>query len=74
MNGKHVKLMLLSGAGLFGLLLLTGSSVSSAVFIAIALACPLMMLFMMGGHGGSTDAGGKSDRADDRTDAHRHDR
>ncbi|MGW5193390.1 DUF2933 domain-containing protein [Kribbella sp. NPDC004138] len=37
------------------------------------MACPLMMLFMMGGHGGSTDDRGPSDRDDDRTHAHRHD-
>jgi uncharacterized membrane protein len=47
---SHLKFMLLGGAGLFGALVLLGLPAQSAVFLAIALACPLMMVFMMSGH------------------------
>jgi ribose/xylose/arabinose/galactoside ABC-type transport system permease subunit len=59
---SHLKYMLLGGAGLFGVLVLLGLPASSAVFLAIALACPLMMVFMMGGHQGT--AHGSNERAD----------
>ena len=52
MNGSHLKYMLLGGAGVFGILLLLGVPVSSALLFAVVLACPLMML-TMGGHGGA---------------------
>jgi hypothetical protein len=32
------------------------------LFIALALACPLMMIFMMRGHGHGSSAGGQSGR------------
>ena len=77
MNVKHVKLMLLAGVALFGLLLITGASVGSALLLAMVLACPLMMLFMMGGgHGGQgqgTDDRRAPGNADDETHAHRRD-
>lgn len=56
MNGKHVKYMLLGGAGAFGVMLLLGVPVSSALLFAVVLACPLMML-SMGGHQGHGSAG-----------------
>lgn len=56
MNGNHLKYMLLGGAGVFGVLLLVGVPLSSALLYAVLLACPLMM-FTMGGHGGHGGAG-----------------
>ena len=56
MNGNHLKHMLLVGAGVFGVLLLVGVPLTSALLYAVALACPLMML-TMGGHGGHGGAG-----------------
>ena len=56
MNGNHMKYMLLGGAGVFGVLLLTGVPLSTALLFAVVLACPVMML-TMGGHGGHGGAG-----------------
>ena len=50
MNGNHLKYMLLGGAGLFGVLLVVGVPLTSALLFAVVLACPLMM-FTMGGRG-----------------------
>ena len=52
MNDNHLKYMLLGGAGIFGLLLAFGVPLQSALLFALVMACPLMMVFMMGGHGG----------------------
>lgn len=52
MSGTHLKHMLFVGAGVFGVLLLLGVPLASAVLFAVVLACPLMM-FTMGGHGGA---------------------
>lgn len=52
MNGNHLKHMLFVGAGVFGVLLLLGVPLTSALLFAVVLACPLMML-TMGGHGGA---------------------
>ena len=73
MNGNHLKYMLLGGAGVFGILLLAGVPLTSALLFAVVLACPLMML-TMGGHGG---AGQNRDRNDlgetvDRPSQHQH--
>ena len=72
MNGNHLKHMLLGGAGVFGVLLLVGVPLTSALLYAVALACPLMM-FTMGGHGGHGGAGHdpssrSSDEPDESTD------
>ena len=56
MIGNHLKYMLLGGAGLFGVLLLVGVPLASALLYSVLLACPLMM-FTMGGHGGHGAAG-----------------
>lgn len=72
---SHLKHMLLGGGALFVLLLALGVAAQSAVFIAIALACPLMMVFMMGGHSGhDTRSRGQDDRddADVASPGHRH--
>ena len=71
MNGmSHMKYMLLGGAGLFGVLLLFGLPLQTALFLAVVLACPLMMVFMMGGHSGH-DMGGSNRDADERPHTHR---
>ena len=80
MNGNHLKYMLLGGAGLFGVLLVVGVPVTSALLFAVLLACPLMMVFMMGsghgGHGASNDQTiGRSDEptvTSDRPRGHQH--
>ena len=56
MNDNHLRYMLVGGAGVFGVLLLVGVPLSSALLYAVLLACPLMML-TMGGHGGHGSAG-----------------
>lgn len=48
-HGKHLKYMLLAGAAVLGLLIVTGVPLSSALPYALALACPLMIVFMMAG-------------------------
>lgn len=52
MEGKHLKYTLLGAAGLLAVLVLAGVPLESAVVAALALSCPLMMLVMVGGHGG----------------------
>ena len=72
---SHLKYMVLGGGALFAVLLLFGVAPQSAVFLAIALACPLMMVFMMGSHSGhDTHAGGQDDRRDQdiASPGHRH--
>lgn len=77
MNGNHLKHMLLGGAGVFGILMLVGVPLTSALLYAVVLACPLMML-TMGGHGGHGDVGHdpssrRSDEPDESTDRpHQH--
>ena len=77
MNDNHLKYMLLGGAGVFGVLLLVGVPLTSALLYAVLLACPLMML-TMGGHGGHGGAGhDPSSRSSDEPDEpttrpHRH--
>lgn len=51
-GGNHLKYMLLGGGALFGVLLVVGVPLQSALLFAVLLACPLMMVSMMGGHGG----------------------
>lgn len=79
---SHLKYMLLGGAGLFGVLLLFGLRLQSALILAVALACLLMMVFMMGGsHSGHTMDQAPRDHQDQRvrrgeqrpsSDFHRH--
>jgi len=67
MNGMHhMKSMLIGGAVLFGVLLVFGVPLQSALFYALALACPLMMVFMMGGGHGGHGAGPGHDQMSDR--------
>jgi len=80
MNRNHLKYMLLAGAGLFAVLLVTGTPLGSALLLALVLACPLMMLFMMSGdhsgHGSGHDHGetpGPRDDTAEHTDpTHKH--
>lgn len=56
---SHLKYMVLGGLGLLAVALLAGVPLASALPLAILLACPLMMVFMMkgmhGGHGETTN-------------------
>ena len=61
---SHVKYMLFGGAGVMVVALLFGVPLQSALFYGVVLACPLMMIFMMGGHGGGHDHGQASDSKD----------
>ncbi|MEP7090014.1 MAG: DUF2933 domain-containing protein [Nocardioidaceae bacterium] len=54
---SHMKYMLLGGAGVVVVALLFGVPLQSALFYGVLLACPLMMIFMMGGHGEGHDDG-----------------
>lgn len=46
---SHLKHMVLGGAALLGVLLVAGVPAGTAVTLALALACPLMMVMMMAG-------------------------
>lgn len=65
---SHMKYMILGGAGLFAVALLVGVPLQSALIVGILLACPLMMVFMMGGHGGGHDHGQTPDPKDRETE------
>ena len=70
---SHMKYMLLGGAGVMVVALLFGAPLQSALFYGILLACPLMMISMMGGHGAGHDhsqASDPKDRATQRPDEH----
>ena len=72
---SHLKYMLLGGGALFVVLLALGVAPQSAVFLAIALACPLMMVFMMNGHSGhDTQSRGQDEGSDQdvTSPGHRH--
>ncbi|MEO6605130.1 MAG: DUF2933 domain-containing protein [Aeromicrobium sp.] len=71
---SHIKYMLFGGAGLFAVALLFGAPLQSALYLGILLACPLMMIFMMGGHGAGHEHGQTPDPKDpgtERPDEHR---
>jgi type III secretory pathway component EscV len=62
----HVKYMVLGGAAVLAVAVLAGVPLVSALPLAILLACPLMMLLMMGtmsgGHGDGTRADSEASR------------
>ena len=61
----HLKGMALLVAGVFVVLLLLGRAPGEALLLAAVLSCPLMMVLMMvGGHGGHAEHG-PQDHADD---------
>lgn len=48
-----------------------GVPLGNLAFLLLALACPLMMIFMMGGmHGGHGDGHGRQDESADRINGH----
>lgn len=76
MNGNHLKHMLFASAGVFGVLLLVGVPLTSALLFAVVLACPLMML-TMGGHGGAghnhtSHESNEPGASEDRPSQHQH--
>lgn len=68
MKRQHLPMYAVALAILVVGLAFAGVPVQTMLFGLIVLACPLMMIFMMGGHGG--DAG--SGRHDDRPGGHQH--
>lgn len=48
MNGNHMKYMLFGGIGLLAVALALGIQLQTALLVAFVLACPLMMMAMMG--------------------------
>jgi len=48
MNGNHMKYMLFGGIGLLVVALALGIQLQTALLVAFVLACPLMMMAMMG--------------------------
>ena len=77
-GSNHLKYMLLGGAALFVASLAFGVPLQSALLFAVVLACPLMMIFMMGGHGdhgaSGNERGPLGDRQDERDDSAGHGR
>lgn len=74
---SDVKYMLLGGAGLVVVALLFGVPLQNALFLGILLACPLMMIFMMSGHGeghdhGQNDRKGSDSQRPDEPSTHPH--
>lgn len=61
MHGNHLKHMLIGGGALLGVLLVAGIPLATALPYALFLACPLMMMFMMGSMGGHEGHGGGHD-------------
>lgn len=57
---KELLIGIAIGAG--AVALFAGTPASSLLFGALILACPLMMLFMHGGHGGEGDHTGHGDQ------------
>ena len=55
MKRQHLGLYAIALAILIVGLAFAGVPVQTMLFGLLALACPLMMIFMMGGHGGSDD-------------------
>lgn len=47
----NMKSVLLIGAGVLAVLLATGVSIVSILPLVFLIACPVMMMFMHGGHG-----------------------
>jgi hypothetical protein len=52
MTRNHLTYLLFGGAVLLGAVVLFDVPLQSALLVAVLLACPVMMLFMMGGHVG----------------------
>ena len=63
MKGNHLKHMLIGAVGLLGVLLAVGVPLGRALPLAISLACPLMMVWMMVMMGRGDHAHGSRDAA-----------
>ncbi len=74
MDTKHLKYMLLVDVAVVALLLATGTSVGTALLIALVLSCPLMMVVMLlaGGHGAGQSQQGHEQRPNARDDEDHH--
>ena len=64
MNRKYVPWVVLGGAFVVAALALGGLSIWPALYVLIALACPLMMMWMMGNMHGGGRRGGSGNRTD----------
>ena len=70
MHGNHLKQMLIGGGVALAVLLLLRVPIGQAPPLAVGLACPLMMIFMMrsmggqGGHGGCDHGEQQASRGD----------
>lgn len=75
MNSNYMPLLVAGGAGIAIGSFVTGSA-ASVLPLLLILACPLMMIFMMGSMGGMHHGGDSSDRSDDAamSDRDRHER
>lgn len=76
---SHLKYMVLGALGALAVALVAGVPLQSALLLAVFLACPLMMMFMMGSGQNHMqhmhDARQRPDSSDDaqgRVDAHDH--
>jgi hypothetical protein len=58
MHRNHVRQMLIGGGVALAVLLMAGVPLGQALPLAAALACPLMMIFMMRSMGGQSRHGG----------------
>ena len=68
MHGTHMRYLLVAAGALVVGLLAAGTSVQSLLPFLLLLACPLMMVFMMGGHGGHGGAQGHDHGTRERDD------
>jgi hypothetical protein len=77
MHGKMTSYLLVAGASIVVGLAIAGTPVRSLLPLVLLLACPLMMILMMGGmHGGGTHGGGTQGQSMEHRpeDEHRHSR
>lgn len=70
MNRRHLPFYAIALAILIVGLAYTGVPLPTILFGLLVLGCPLMMMFMMGGHGGH----GGRDQPSDSREQHDHDR
>jgi Protein of unknown function (DUF2933) len=70
MHSTGMRYLLVAAGALIVGLLAAGTPVRSLLPLVLLLACPLMMVFMMAGHGGTNrDADGHGGAARERDDA-----
>jgi hypothetical protein len=71
MKREHLSLYAIALAILIVGLVFAGVPVTTLLFGLLVLACPLMMMFMMGGHGGYGGSDQHTDRAGEQGHQHR---